>query len=336
MSISRPANRTEFRQYCLRQLGKPVLRVNVDDDQIEDCIDYALQFYWDYHFDGTEKVYFKYIIQDSDLPNHVSEIAVANSGTGYNNADLIVITANTADNSGNGAVATLTTDNTGGIVSVSVANSGTEYFNPPGVSVANSTGGTANGTGAVLVGYNGGYIKLPENIIGAINIFDVSASIWGGAGSIFNIQYQIALNDLYTIASTSMVPYFLARMNIQEIGQWFVGKQPVRYNRHTNRFYLDMDWQRVQVPGMVVVEAYQVVDPDLYIDVWNDRWLKRYATAHIKKLYGTNLKKYGQIEMPGRVIFNGQIIYDEAVGEIAKLEDEMINSYSIPVIDMIG
>ena len=54
-----PASRDDFKEYCLRSLGKPVIEINVDDTQVEDRIDQALRFFWDYHFDGSAKLYYK-------------------------------------------------------------------------------------------------------------------------------------------------------------------------------------------------------------------------------------------------------------------------------------
>jgi len=78
------------------------------------------------------------------------------------------------------------------------------------------------------------------------------------------------------------------------------------------------------------------VDPDEWTDAWNDRWLKQYATALIKRQWGNNMKKYSGVQLVNGVQMNGQIIYEEAEQEIAKLEGEMINSYSLPACDMIG
>ena len=64
-----PEDREEFKQYCLRKLGKPVIEINVDDDQVEDRIDEALSYYWDYHFDGTEKMYMKRRLTEKDIQN---------------------------------------------------------------------------------------------------------------------------------------------------------------------------------------------------------------------------------------------------------------------------
>lgn len=242
-------SRTEFKKYCLRRLGAPVLEVNVDDDQVEDRIDDSLKFYWDYHFDGSEKQYYKY-----------------------------------------GPVTT--TDKTNK------------------------------------------YITLPENIIGAVRIFPIGQAL--STNNLFNIRYQIALNDLYDLTSTTMVPYYMAMQHIQFLEQMLVGEQPIRFNRHMNKLNIDMDWGRINVGEFIVVEAYSIVDPGVYTDVWGDRWLQRYATAMIKQQWGTNLTKYKGIALPGGQMFNAEMIYNDATKEIEKLESEMIRSYSLPVSDMIG
>ena len=97
-----------------------------------------------------------------------------------------------------------------------------------------------------------------------------------------------------------------------------------------------MDWNKVNVGNYLIVEAYQVLDPDTYTDAWSDRWLSRYATALIKKQWGTNLSKFTGMTLPGGVQFNGDKIYNDAVEEIEKMEREMATSYSLPAFDMIG
>jgi hypothetical protein len=246
--MANPTSRAAFKEYCLRRLGKPVIEINVDEDQVDDRIDEALAYYWDYHFDGTEKIYYKYQITAEDAANK--------------------------------------------------------------------------------------YITLPDNIIGAVNIFNIGDAM--NVANIFNIRYQIALNDLYTLTNISLVPYFMAFQHIQLIEEILVGRKPIRYNRHRNQLFIDMDWSILPVGNYVIVEAYQVVDPDTYTDVWHDRWLAQYATALIKRQWGNNLKKFDGMQMPGGLTFNGQKIYDEAIEEINALEKEMITSYSLPVSDMIG
>jgi len=120
------------------------------------------------------------------------------------------------------------------------------------------------------------------------------------------------------------------------ISEMLVGKQMIRYTRHRDRLYIDIDWDKVSTGEYFLVEAYEVIDPAEYTDAWGDRWLSRYATALIKKQWGTNLTKFTGLQLPGGVQFNGEKIYNDAVEEIEKMEQEMINSYSMPVMDMIN
>jgi hypothetical protein len=249
MSATKPASREELKEYCLRRLGAPVLEINVADEQVEDCIEMALQYYHDYHFDGVQKVYLAHEVTDTDVQNR--------------------------------------------------------------------------------------YIDIPQEIIGVVNIFDVGNSF--STNNLFNIRYQIALNDLFAFNYGPFAPYYMALQNIALAEEMFVGKQGLRYNRHQNKLFIDMSWgEKVLVGEYIIVEAYQIVDPETFNDVFNDLWLKRYATAQIKKQWGINLKKYEGLQMPGGVTFNGQTIYTEAEEEITKLEEEMLNSYSLPVSDMMG
>lgn len=243
-----PNSRETFKQYCLRRLGKPVIEINISDEQADDRIDDALKFWTDYHLEGSEKVYYKYALQPVDFTNK--------------------------------------------------------------------------------------WIPLPANIIGAVSIFDIGTDF--GTNNMFNIRYQIALNDLYTLTSVSMIPYYMAFQQLQFIEQLLVGKQPIRYNRYRDKLYIDADWTRFEVGNFLIVEAYQVVDPDELTQAWGDRFLQMYATALIKRQWGENLKKFGNMTMPGGITFNGQQIYNEAIEEIEKIEHDVIHSYSMPVTDMIG
>lgn len=324
-----PATRADFKEYCLRKLGKPVIEINVDDDQVEDRIDEALRYYWDYHFDGSDKQYYRYSIQTKDFPDRVAEIKVANGGTGYSNSDTITITNATGDTQGRDAAATLVTDGNGTITSINITNHGNYYRLDPTVTI-----NTETGTGARLIASKGGYIPLPDNIIGVVNLFPIGQSL--NTNNLFNIRYQIALNDLYTLTSVSMVPYYMALRHVQFLEEMLVGKQPLRYNRHMNKAYIDMDWNIMNPGDFIVLEAYSIIDPDVYTKTWADRWLARYAECLIKEQWGQNLKKFDGMKMPGGLTFNGQKIYDEAVAERKNLESEMVFSYSIPAADQIG
>ena len=64
--MAEPATRESLKQYALRALGKPVIEINVDDDQLEDRIDEAVQYFAQYHYDGVKRTYLKYQYTQAD------------------------------------------------------------------------------------------------------------------------------------------------------------------------------------------------------------------------------------------------------------------------------
>lgn len=320
-----PINRNEFKEYCLRKLGKPVIEINVDDDQVEDRIDECLKYYWDYHFDGAEKIYFKHQVTGKERSGAANTITINNGGTGYSNSDTISIT-----NGVNGSFSINTYAN-GTISNINILNPGTGYSNSSTISITTSGGSNANVS--LIVG--DGSILLPENIIGAVSIFNIGdPSI--RSDDMFNIRYQIALNDLYTLTNVTLLPYYMAMEHLALITEMLVPQALIRYNRHKNKIFLDMDWGKINIGEYLLIEAYEVVDPEVYKDVWSDRWLQNYTTAKIKYQWGQNIGKFSGMSLPGGVQFNADRIIQEATSEIEKMEQEMISSYSIPVLDMIG
>ena len=178
------------------------------------------------------------------------------------------------------------------------------------------------------------FITLPSNIVGVIEMFDIGDALQ--TNNLFNIRYQIALNDLYTLTSVSMVPYYMAFTHIQFLEQMLVGKQPIRFNRyHNNQLYIDMSWDLFTAGNFMVINCYSNVLPDDYPQAWTDIWLQRYATALIKRQWGNALKKFKGVKMQGGVEFNGQIIYDEAVAEIKEIHQSMLDS-ALPADVQIG
>ena len=180
-----------------------------------------------------------------------------------------------------------------------------------------------------------GYLTLDENVIGVQRILDVGQAVQ--SSNLFNIRYQIHLNDLFDLSASSYVPYVTAMRHVESLEELFVGKKPLRFNRHRNRLHIDMDWNNdVETGEFIIVDGYQILDPDVYTDVWGDRWLSRYATALIKRQWGDNLSKFEGIQLPGGQTFNGTTIREQAQTEIERLEEEMLTAYSLPVEDMMG
>lgn len=181
------------------------------------------------------------------------------------------------------------------------------------------------------------YILLSENFNGVVEIFDIGDAGSGGSSSaLFNVNYQIYINELYNYSSVNASNYYLTKQHIALLEEVFVGKQPIRYNRHINRLYIDMDWNKVNAGDFIIVKGYQIVDPNDFPDVWNDRWLKRYATALVKKQWGDHMSKFGGIQLPGGITLDGPRVIQEAQEEINQLEQDMMESFSLPVYDMTG
>jgi hypothetical protein len=171
--------------------------------------------------------------------------------------------------------------------------------------------------------------------VGVTRIFDINDSF--GAMNLFNIRYQLHLNELFNISSVSVTPYVVAMRHIEFLEEVFVGKKPIRYNRNTDKLYIDMAWADDTVAGQyIMIDGYREVSPEENPDVWDEPWLRQYATQLVKRQWGEHLKLYEGMNLPGGITFNGQKIWDEANEEIQKLEDQVINDYSLPVTDMIG
>ena len=288
--MAQPTSKTQFKEFCLRKLGKPVIEINVDDDQVDDRIDEALSYYQDYHFDGVEKTYVKHRV----LNSYVEFTTLAEG-------DFVVgeVISEYEDNTTADATATATAT----IVAIDVTNkrvffkkptfghfAATKFVSSP--AFAAKYGTAASNRRAITTTFKGTYelryIDVPENIIGAINVFSPESNVSLGSG-IFNAKYQYVLHNLHDINMGPLLNFQMSMQHMQLIEELLVGAVPLRYNRHINRINLDMDWDNLTVGNYIVIEAYQVVDPTTYSDVWKDRWLQNYASAKIKYQWGSNL-----------------------------------------------
>tara|TARA_R100001480_G_scaffold152467_1_gene154515 strand:- start:83 stop:832 length:750 start_codon:yes stop_codon:yes gene_type:complete len=174
------------------------------------------------------------------------------------------------------------------------------------------------------------YVTLSDAIIGVERVLPFDSRTRGI--DLFDVRYQILLNDLYSLQSTDIVYYVQVQNQLALMNQMLVGQKPVRFNRHQNRLHIDMDWAMdTDVGEFIIVECYRILDPDAFTAVYNDLYLKKYVTAQMKKQWGNNLKKFSGVQLPGGVTLNGQIIYDEAVQEIQLLEQEVESKYQEPV-----
>jgi hypothetical protein len=326
--MAAPATRQELIDYCLRELGHPVIEINVDDDQVSDRIDAALQYYQDYHYDGVERIYLKQQVTASTLAlsssvstSIATTFAPGEKVTGSTSGAYSFVTANATYSS---YATTLRVSRTVGTF----------------VSGETIVGATSNVSSAVVSFTTGnidnGYFDLDDSIIGVVRVMPFSATNTG-LDYMFDLRYQLRLNDLFDLLSTSMIYYQQVKSHLSMIDMLLVGEKSFRFQRHQNRLHLDMRWGTdVKAGEYLLVESYKILNPNDWTDVYNDRFLKRYATALIKKQWGNNLKKFGNVQMPGGVVLNGKEIYDEAVEEISYLENEAQTTYVEPPNFMVG
>jgi len=265
--MAKPASREDLKTYCLRRLGWPVIEINVDDLQVEDRVDDALQFFQEYHFDAVEKVYEKHQITQDDIDN--------------------------------------------------------QYLSVPSVGWSNNSGGTFASE------------DLPDasdSYIGITKIFRPTTSSIG----MWDIRYQMRMSDLTTFGTYfggyQLQTYEMRMKNIALIEELMTGQVPVRFNKHANKLYVDWDWKSDAIVGeFLLIEAFKIIDPSTMTDVYNDMFLKQYATALLKEQWGMNLSKYDGVQLPGGVTLNGRAILEDARSELDKIREEMSSKYELPV-----
>jgi len=310
--MAKPSSRQELIDYCLRKLGHPVLEINIDDDQLEDRIDEAFEYYRNFHFDAVEKVYLTEKITSS----------------------TILISGVNASSFSDGTQITGATSGAKAIVNGNLSTNKISVFKVSGTFTSGETitngNASATLTTITLGNYDNKYLTLNDAVISVSRVLPFTSRTRGI--DLFDVRYQILLNDLYSIQSTDIIYYSQVKTQLQLINDLLVGIKPVRFNRHQNRLYIDMSWEDdVAIGEYIIVEAMRVLDPNTFTDIYDDDWLKKYATALIKQQWGTNLKKFEGVQLPGGVTLNGQIIYNEATEEINTLKQEVQNTYQEPI-----
>ena len=335
--MTQPTTRSTFKDYCKRKLGWPVVELNIDDDQVEDCIDDSLQFYQEYHFDATENTFLKHQISGSTL-----KLAGAPSGT-FSNGEII-----TGGTSGvqatvhayHSANTTLRYKNpevkSGGDGNTFYANTTTTFSTGETITgnTSSATATTHAETATAIGDFDNKYITIAEAIIGVrriIPFYDNSRS-----NSMFSSKYQFALAEMHKLGA-SIVNYSLAQEHLSLLNEMFTGTPQFRFNRHMDRLFLDISWGAdASIDDWIVVEVDKIIDPATFTDVWSDMFLKRYNTALMKQQWGQNLIKFEGLQLPGGVTMNGRQMYDDAKEELDVIGEQMQLRYELPVDHLIG
>lgn len=318
-----PTTRQTLKEYCLRDLGAPVLEINVDDDQLEDRIDQALDYWRLYHYDGIEKMYMKHQIRASEMTLTTS------TATSFNLAENI-----TGSVSGATAQVCKETQRSSSGTMLLVRDVNGTFV--AGETITGSAGHTAvlASTPITLREYDNKYIEINDWVYGITRVIPFANA--SSSKNLFDLQYQLRLNDLYDLTSTSIVYYKTVMSHLAMLDLELNGYPLYRFNRMQNRLYLDINWATdIPLGDYVVVEAYRALDPATWSKIWNEQWLKKYVTALFKRQWGTNLKKFSGIQLPGGVTLDGDKLFSEATEEIAQLEDELMRK-SAPLEFFLG
>lgn len=314
--------RDQLKQYCLRALGAPVVEINVDDDQLEDRLDEALEYWRVYHPEGVEKLYMKHQITASELrltTNNAQNFPLGANIVGVTSgAKCVVVKETNRTSSGN----TLLVKNVQGTFAI-------------GENITDGTTTATLGTPAVVLGsYDKRFIEIPDLVYGITRVLPFSQA--SSSKNIFDLQYQLRLNDLYDLTSTSIIYYKTVMSHLALLDLELNGHPQYRFNRRQSKLFLDINWESDVVLGdFIVVECYRALDPNENTKVWDESWLKHYTTALFKKQWAVNIKKFQGIQLVGGVTLDGNALYDEATGEIKELEDELQNK-SAPLEFFLG
>jgi hypothetical protein len=281
--MANPASRQELVDYAKRQLGYPVLEINLADEQIEDLMDDAIQIYQNRHMDGVELMYLKHKVTQPFL-------------------DAIQARGN---------------NKTTGIT---------------------TSTGTANITGIGITTFsfeeNQNFIQVPDAVIGIEKVWKLDNRAI--STNMFSVNYQLFLNEIYWFSSTELLNYTMTKRYLEDIDFILHPDKQIRFNRRQNRLYLDTDYSSIKVDDYIIIQCYRVLNPNEFTKVYNDPFLKKYFTALMKRQWGQNLIKFRGVKLPGGVELNGREIYEDAIGELEKLEERMTYDYELPPLDMIG
>ena len=280
--MAQPSSREGLIDYAKRQLGFPVLEINVADEQFQDLLDDAIQIYQERHYDGIARMYLKYKITQDDIDGGQARGGDSTLG-----------------------ISTTTTTSTVGLSTTFDLEE------------------------------NNNYIQMPPSVIGVNNIFKVrSDTVYDG---LFNIRYQLFLNDLYAFGSIDLLQYSMVQTKLEDITFLLNPNVRYRFNIRQDRLYIDVDWAAaVNVDDYFVIDCFRILDPDDFTRVYNDPFLKRYFTALCKKQWGMNLIKFQGVQLPGGIQLNGRQIYDDGVKELDEIRAKMSSDYEMPPLDMIG
>lgn len=241
--MAAPTTRATLQEYCLRSLGSPVIEINVDDDQIEDRTDDAIQFYQTWHDDAILRTYLKHELTAADITNN--------------------------------------------------------------------------------------YITVSDHITSVVRMLKINST---AGNALFDVGYHMRLNDVFMVGGmTSQIQNYEQKLqHLSLIESQLNTEEHIRYSRHMDRLHMDEGFGDLKAGSFIVIECYQIVDPSAYAQIYNDLFLKKYLTALIKRQWGANMMKFEGFQLPGGITMNGRQMFDDAIEELQRLEEEVALTWMTP------
>jgi hypothetical protein len=317
--MAAPQTRKQFKEYCLRRLGWPVIDINVDDDQVEDRIDDALSFYYDYHFDGTEKMYMKHKITQADIdrrwiycPDAVTFV------TGVMPFDASSSSVNMFDMRYQLRLHDLYDFTSVSYVSYEITMQHIQTLN-------------MLFSGTPQFRFNRHQNKLMLDVDWTRNV---------------NLGEYVVIECYRKLQPDNKILTGTVNLNIGNTT--VTGTNTIFDQELLEGDFVNFGGQNLQVKTissptqLTLTSAPTANDTNVTMtlegvtDVWNDRFLKKYATEKIKYQWGSNLSKFAGVQLPGGVTLDGPRIMQEAQVEIDKLEEEMHSLNVLPSNMLIG
>ena len=266
--MASPSSRTELITYAKRQLGEPVLQVNVDDEQVNNVIDDTFQFFQENCYNGMERAYLYHEITSDDLTRFADTVTTTNGSTSWKEAR--------------------------------------------------------------------NFIPIPSHVTGISKVFGlVSNSI---RSNLFGVEYQLFLNDLYAFGSLDILNYYMTKQYLETLDMVLNNGsfQQFRFTARRDRLYMDLDKDFLKNGSNILIECHRLIVPTEATEMNYDMFVKKYATALMKKQWGQNLIKYNDVKLPGGVTLNGRQIFEDGQSDLRMIEGEVLSKYALPPMDMIG
>lgn len=316
-------SRQDLIEYALRKLGAPVIKISVDEGQVQDRVDEALQFFQDFHYDGTERVYLKHQITGTTIAVAstagfvVGEKVKGSSGTAFEVAQIKSGTE-------------LLTKN----VYTSAGLPGATFATAE-VLIGQTSGATTTFTSKTAGDIENGWVPISDMVTGVIR----AIPWWQATGNeafMFDPKYQAMMATFQNLSSSSMIYYTQLMSHMELLDDILRPIDSIRFNRKMSQIALDFDWTTAKIGSFLVFECYRILDPEVFTEIYNDRMLKKLVTAKIKYQWASNMQVYSGIQLLGGVTIDATTLMAQAVAEIESAETEIRDAYETPSIGFIG